>query len=135
MAYSNIKLDYRNEKAIISFRGNSKLAGSVNEMIDAINEAAGKEKKEMILDLDNMGVINSQEIGLLAKMQVILKKRDKKLSLVNVRHYVRNALEATKIDQLIKIYESIEEAYGAEKKQETGYQTLETIKGIEDLLK
>jgi len=131
MAYNTITVNHFKEKVVIKFGVESKIAGSINDIIKAIKEEVSKEKGELVLDLNNIKWITSMEIGLLMQMYKILDKKEKKLSIVNAKGYAKNALESTGTGELIKIYNNMDEVYGAEKKG----LSIDEMKNIEDLLK
>ena len=58
---------------------------------------------ELIVDLSNVERINSRELGLLVRLHLELRHRDRRLVLGNAQGSVLEVLELTRMDRLMEV--------------------------------
>ena len=72
---------------------------------------ADKNFKNLVFDLAGLSYINSKGIGFLVAMQAHLSKDDQKLAVVNPNEAVSDVMSLVGINQIIGMYNSLDEAY------------------------
>ena len=75
------------------------------EMVDQASEL----KQPVILDLSQVGFLDSSALGLLVISHQMFKSKQIPLYLVNPQTYVRQVLDLANVTKIIPIYETIEE--------------------------
>ena len=83
---------------------------SRQEFQTAIGKAEQGGARKIILNLQDVSFVDSAALGLLANLQKKLTAQHIHLSLVNPQDYVKRVLELVKMDQLISMHTTEEQA-------------------------
>jgi len=82
-------------------------AGEINELI---NNLIDNDKKKIIIDLENVGWMNSSGLGILIGAVTTLKNNNGKLIIVNVSDRIANLLKITKLSGVFDIEQDVDNA-------------------------
>ncbi|MGE3819025.1 MAG: STAS domain-containing protein [Isosphaeraceae bacterium] len=85
--------------------------GPFNELAERLAAVSGP--KRVILNLGNVRAINSAAIAMLIQLQKKLRDVDGRLKLCQVDPYVKNILSMTKVDQLMELHDTEQDAADA----------------------
>ncbi|HYI93275.1 MAG TPA: STAS domain-containing protein [Bryobacteraceae bacterium] len=92
--------------AVIELEGNVTLGKGSSLMRDAIHDALGKGHKNILLDLENVGYIDSAGLGELVGCNALADAKGADIKLVHLQKKVKGLLQITK---LITIFETFED--------------------------
>ena len=84
--------------------------GHIYTVLDRLGPSAGKAKKRIVLSLINVKAINSAAIGVLINFQKRVKDAHGSLRLCDIDPYIHNVLSLTKVDQVLRLYPTENEA-------------------------
>jgi anti-anti-sigma factor len=101
-----ISVRYIGEKSLVTLKVPYKIKDGKHSIERAIEDAAKSQKKEFTIDMGNMTILNSSEVGLLAHFYKKTNENGIKLSLINLKGYALNIIKNNKLDTIIKIYEN-----------------------------
>ena len=87
----------------ITFMNSSKLKEEVNELIAA-------QKVKIIVDLAQIKYLDSSGVGVFVSCQYDLKKAGGDIKFINADEKVKEVFQFTNLDQLLRVYDSEEEA-------------------------
>ncbi len=82
-------------------------AGEINEQI---NNLIDQNKKNIIIDLNEVDWMNSSGLGILIGAVTTLKNNNGRLALANVSDRISNLLRITKLADVFEVYETIDSA-------------------------
>jgi anti-anti-sigma factor len=74
-----------------------------------------KQRKTLVIDLNNVDNIDSSGIGFLIAVRNKLLKNGLPLAIINVSETVMQIFRLTKVIQLIQVYESLQDVPGVKK--------------------
>jgi anti-sigma B factor antagonist len=106
----NSQVTEREDIVIISLSGKIMGGPEAGEINDLINNLIDKEKKKIVIDLENVGWMNSSGLGILIGAVTTLKNNDGKLVIVNVSDRIANLLKITKLSGVFNIEQDIDSA-------------------------
>ncbi|MDA0107871.1 STAS domain-containing protein [Vibrio sp. La 4.2.2] len=89
-------------------RFDAKLAPTFRQSMEDIQ---GDIKPNLLLDLSNVNFMDSSGLG--AVMAVYKLLRDRQIAIVGAKQPVRDLLKLTRMDRLVKTYDTIEDAMTA----------------------
>ena len=95
---------------IFSFKG--ELMGGEESKVfqDHVYDNIQKENVNLVVDMGEVKWMNSSGLGMLMGALTTLRSSGGDLRLANVGDRVRRPIEVTKLDSVIKMYESVDEA-------------------------
>jgi anti-anti-sigma factor len=85
---------------------------SAQTIRDVVAIATQYPRKPLIFDVGTLEFIRSSEIGAFVDISKRLRARGQSFSLAGMQTSVRAAFHVSRVDQLVKVYESIYEALG-----------------------
>ena len=106
----NSQVTERDDVVIISLSGKIMGGPEAGEINDLINNLIDKEKKKIVIDLENVGWMNSSGLGILIGAVTTLKNNGGKLVIVNVSDRIANLLKITKLSGVFNIEHDIDSA-------------------------
>ncbi|USE01901.1 STAS domain-containing protein [Vibrio sp. SCSIO 43133] len=89
-------------------RFDAKLAPTFRQSMEDIR---GDIKPNLLLDLSNVNFMDSSGLG--AVMAVYKLLRDRQIAIVGAKQPVRDLLKLTRMDRLVKTYDTVEDAMTA----------------------
>ncbi|AYV22816.1 MULTISPECIES: STAS domain-containing protein [Vibrio] len=89
-------------------RFDAKLAPTFRQSMEDIQ---GDIKPNLLLDLSNVNFMDSSGLG--AVMAVYKLLRDRQIAIVGAKQPVRDLLKLTRMDRLVKTYDTVEDAMTA----------------------
>lgn len=96
----------------ITFEGDLLGAGDNLELMDNINDALNQGVKKAIINMSKVKYMNSSGIGVLITIYTKFKNRTGEAVVCNVAETIMKLLVMTKLDAVIKIYPTENEALG-----------------------
>jgi anti-sigma B factor antagonist len=96
------------EAAGVAVRGELELA-TATELSVALDEAIRTSEGPFVIDLTNVGFLDSSGIACLMRARALLGREDRVLGLICPPGSTRRALEVTGVDELVALYGSREE--------------------------
>jgi len=108
----NSQVTERDDVVVISLSGKIMGGPEAGEINDLINNLIDKDKKKIVIDLENVGWMNSSGLGILIGAVTTLKNNGGKLIIVNVSDRIANLLKITKLSGVFDIAENIDNAIG-----------------------
>jgi len=100
----------RDDVVIISLSGKIMGGPEAGEINELINNLIDKNKKKIVIDLENVGWMNSSGLGILIGAVTTLKNNGGKLIIVNVSDRIANLLKITKLSGVFDIEQSVDAA-------------------------
>lgn len=85
----------------------------LNNLFDIQNELRGLKPPCLILDLTGVPYMDSAGLGVLMNCYVSAQNNHREFLVVGVNDRIRALFEMTKVDQILKIYTSVESAEAA----------------------
>jgi anti-sigma B factor antagonist len=99
------------EAAGVAVRGELELATAA-ELSAALDEAIRASEGPFVIDLSNVGFLDSSGIACLMRARALLGREDRVLGLICPPGSTRRALEITGVDELVALYGSRDELDG-----------------------
>jgi len=96
------------EAAGVAVRGELELA-TATELSAALDEAIRSTQGPFVIDLSNVGFLDSSGIACLMRARALLGRDDRVLGLICPPGSTRRALEITGVDELVALYGSRDE--------------------------
>lgn len=96
------------EAAGVAIRGELELATAA-ELTAALDEAIRTTEGPFVVDLTNVGFLDSSGIACLMRARALLGREDRVLGLICPPGSTRRALEITGVDELVALYGSRDE--------------------------
>jgi anti-sigma B factor antagonist len=96
------------EAAGVAVRGELELA-TATELSAALDEAIRTSEGPFVIDLSNVGFLDSSGIACLMRARALLGREDRVLGLICPPGSTRRALEITGVDELVALYSSRDE--------------------------
>lgn len=106
----NSQVTERDDVVIISLSGKIMGGPEAGEINEKINNLIDKNKKKIIIDLENVGWMNSSGLGILIGAVTTLKNNNGKLIIVNVSDRIANLLKITKLSGVFDIEQDVDSA-------------------------
>lgn len=106
----NSQVIERDDVVIISLSGKIMGGPEAGEINELINNLIDKDKKKIIIDLEQVGWMNSSGLGILIGAITTLKNNGGKLIIVNVSDRIENLLKITKLINVFEIEQDIDSA-------------------------
>lgn len=105
-----IKMEEKYQAAIIELSGN--LVGGENATLfrNKLYDLIEQKKKNMVVDMKDVKMVNSTGIGILISGFTTLKNAGGDLKLANISDNVKGVLSITKLSQVFHVYSSVDEA-------------------------
>ncbi len=82
-------------------------ASQINEQVNSLIDQG---KHVILVDLDNVEWMNSSGLGILIGAMTTLKNNNGELALVHISDRIRNLLKITKLVDVFKLYDNIDQA-------------------------
>lgn len=108
----NSQVVERDDVVVISLSGKIMGGPEAGEINELINNLIDKNKKKIVIDLENVGWMNSSGLGILIGAVTTLKNNDGKLIIVNVSDRIANLLKITKLSGVFDIEQNVDAAIG-----------------------
>ena len=105
-----VKRDDRDSIVILRLDGKLMGGPDAETIQNAIREAVGEGKKNVLVDLGNVSWVNSTGLGILIANYTTLKREEGKLKLLNVSKRIESILMVTKLNTIFDSYSTEEEA-------------------------
>jgi anti-sigma B factor antagonist len=96
------------EAAGVAVRGELELATAA-QLSEALDEAIRATEGPFVIDLSNVGFLDSSGIACLIRARALLGREDRVLGLICPPGSARRALELTGVDELVALYGSRDE--------------------------
>jgi anti-sigma B factor antagonist len=106
----DMKIEEKYNSVVVHLRG--KLFGGPfgEELNKALHKLLDEGKKNIVLDLDGVTVLNSSGFGILVSCYTTVKNGGGNLKLARISNKIEGLLSITKLNQIFEQYPSIEEA-------------------------
>jgi anti-sigma B factor antagonist len=110
-----VKIDERYQAAIIELSGN--LVGGENAELfrKKLYELIEQKKKNIVVDMTNVKMVNSTGIGILISGLTTLKNARGDLKLAHISDNVKGVLNITRLNNVFHIYSNVDEAVNSYK--------------------
>ena len=95
---------------VITLEGEMMLGYSANDFRESIENAIGKNKKKIVVDLSNVQFISSWGIGILMYGYTTAANKGGEFKLAAVSEKISNILSKTKLDTIFDKYDSVNDA-------------------------
>lgn len=107
-------IEYKDEYVLMSFSSPEDLKGySDTSKFEKTAKKAQKSGGHIAVDLSNIDIMDSRDIGILIYCYQIAKKNGVRYSFVNPQEQPRTAFEHANLDSIISMYSSIDELVGS----------------------
>ncbi len=106
----NLKLHEQYNAVIIELKGKISGGSFAGEFKETLQNLIKQNKKNIIVDMSFIDFIDSNGIGILVSGYTTVKNGGGSFFLVNSGKKVKGVLSITKLNQILKSYNSIEEA-------------------------
>jgi anti-sigma B factor antagonist len=106
----NCQVTEKNDVVVIALSGKIMGGPEAGEINELINNLIDRNKKKIIIDLENVGWMNSSGLGILIGAVTTLKNNGGKLIIVNVSERIANLLKITKLSGVFDIEQDIDSA-------------------------
>ncbi len=106
----SIKVKESYNAVVIELKG--KLVGGPlsAEMSNTLYGLLDKGKKNVVVNLGDLGFVNSSGLGILISGLTSMRKNGGDLKLANISNKIEGLLSITKLNQIFEQYDSVEEA-------------------------
>ena len=105
-----IKEKIEGDVAILTVSGNMMGGPETMALHDKVKSLGADEIKKVVIDLKDVKWMNSSGLGSLMAGMITLRGSGGDMRLAKLNDRVRRPIEITKLDQILKIYDSVEEA-------------------------
>ena len=95
---------------VISIEGEIMGGPEEDDFRHIIDEAIQNEQIKIVLDLANAKWMNSSGLGMLIRALTVLRSSEGDLKLANVSERIRRPIEITRLNAVLLIYDSINQA-------------------------
>ncbi|MGD9688968.1 MAG: STAS domain-containing protein [Phycisphaerales bacterium] len=99
----------RPEGVVAAFQGMATVA-TAESFQDEVNKLAGSKAKLVILELSALQFMSSFAIGSFLKLASDVQMKGGQLRIAAPSEYISSLLQATRVDQKLKVYPSVESA-------------------------
>ena len=106
----NCQVTEKNDVVVIALSGKIMGGPEAGEINELINNLIDRDKKKIIIDLENVGWMNSSGLGILIGAITTLKNNNGKLIVVNVSERIENLLRITKLSGVFEIEQDVDSA-------------------------
>ena len=106
----NSQVIERDDVVVISLSGKIMGGPEAGEINELINNLIDNDKKKIIIDLENVGWMNSSGLGILIGAVTTLKNNNGKLIIVHVSDRIANLLKITKLSSVFDIEQDVDSA-------------------------
>jgi len=106
----NCQVTEKNDVVVIALSGKIMGGPEAGEINELINNLIDRNKKKIIIDLENVGWMNSSGLGILIGAITTLKNNNGKLIVVNVSERIENLLRITKLSGVFEIEQDVDSA-------------------------
>jgi anti-sigma B factor antagonist len=105
-----VKIEEKYQAAIIELSGN--LVGGENADLfrNKLYELIEQKKKNIVVDMTNVKMVNSTGIGILISGLTTLKNASGDLKLAHISDNVKGVLSITRLNNVFHIYSNVDEA-------------------------
>lgn len=100
----NLSLTEENGVTIIALSGKIMGGPEATQINDQIHALIDQNKKNLIIDLEEVDWMNSSGLGILIGAITTLKNNGGKLALINVSERIRNLFRITKLKDVFPVY-------------------------------
>jgi len=106
----DIKIEEKDNFIVVHLRG--KLFGGpfAEELSKTLHKLLDEGKKNIVLDLDGVTVLNSSGFGILVACYTTVKKGGGNLKFAKISSKIEGLLSMTKLNQIFEQYPTVEEA-------------------------
>jgi anti-sigma B factor antagonist len=106
----DMKIEEKYNSVVIHLKG--KLYGGpfAEEMNKALHKLIDEGKKNFVLDMDGVTVLNSSGFGILISSYTTVKNAGGNLKLARISNKIEGLLSITKLNQIFDQYATVEEA-------------------------
>jgi len=95
---------------ILSLSGELMGGDESKDFQDKIYKSIKEQDVQLVVDMKDVKWMNSSGLGILMAGLTTLRSSDGDLRLANVSDRVRRPIEVTKLDQVLKIFDTVEDA-------------------------
>jgi anti-sigma B factor antagonist len=105
-----MKIDEKYNSVVVHLRG--KLFGGpfAEQLNKALHKLLDEGKKNIVLDLDGVTVLNSSGFGILVASYTTIKNGGGNLKLAQISNKIEGLLSITKLNQIFEQHATVEEA-------------------------
>jgi anti-sigma B factor antagonist len=106
----DMKIEEKYNSVVVHLRG--KLFGGpfAEELNKALHKLLDEDKKNIVLDLDGVTVLNSSGFGILVSSYTTVKNAGGDLKLARISNKIEGLLSITKLNQIMEQYLTVEDA-------------------------
>jgi anti-anti-sigma factor len=110
MDYETIKVDLRQDKAIVTIKEKRIYLGITDLFRDDMVSVLDQDFSVLIINLEHVAVMNSAGLGVLIMAQDTIKKRGGKIKLTNLQPLMQDIFARMRLDTLFEIFDNMNEA-------------------------
>ena len=103
MAFQTIKIAEKQNYLLLEILEKRIYLGVTDIFSEEINKVLQLDFEELVIDLKNVSVMNSSGIGVLIKTRDELKKKDKRIKLINLQPLMEDIFTRMRLDTLFDI--------------------------------
>lgn len=111
----DLKIEEKYNSVVVRLRGKLFGGSFSRELNKALHKLLDDGKKNVVLDLDGVTVMNSSGFGILVACYTTVKNGGGNLKLARISNKIEELLSITKLSQVIEQYSTIEEALNSYK--------------------
>jgi len=108
--YMDMKIEEKNNSVVVHLRGKL-FGGPFAEVLSkALHKLLAEGKKNIVLDLDGVTVLNSSGFGILVASYTTVKNGGGELKLARISSSIDGLLTMTKLNRILQHYPTVEDA-------------------------
>ena len=106
----NYSISEQNGIVILALQGKIMGGPEATEINEKINLLLDENKLKIVINLENVEWMNSSGLGILIGAVTVLKNSNGEMRLINVSDRIKNLLKITKLNNVFRICENLDEA-------------------------
>lgn len=105
-----IDVQKRNTAAVIRLEGDALGGPEGSRLHDVLREMSPTERQCVVVDLGDVRLMNSSGLGMLIGAHTTVRNGEGELVLARPGERIEGLLEITRLDQVFRVFDSVEEA-------------------------
>jgi anti-sigma B factor antagonist len=115
----DMKIDEEYNSVVVHLRGKLFGGSFADELNKALHKILDEGKKNVVLDLNGVTVLNSTGFGILVSSYTTVQNAGGSLKLARISNKIEGLLSITKLNQIFEQYSTVEEAVESYKEKKT----------------
>jgi len=113
MEFKTIQVNFNDDTASITVTEKRIYLGITDIFRDEILDVLQNNKKELVINLENVAVMNSAGLGVLIMARDMIKKKSGRIKLTNLQPLMQDIFSRMRLDTLFEINGSPEQAFSS----------------------